>query len=70
MVLGTLAEPKVPRRAGTTPRINNFHLKEKGGVGMGEISPGGRNDNEYCLVCCVLRYWLRDCSWNLSYPAM
>ena len=56
MVLGTFAETKGPRRAGAKPRINNFHLKERGGVGMGEISlillrrsfggQGGRNDKQ------------------------
>ncbi len=65
MVLGTLAETKVSRRAGTKPRINNFHLKEKGGVGMGEISlkacpeqsRRGRNDKQVGVDMTTSIFW-------------
>ena len=57
MVLGTFAETKVPRRAGAKPRINNFHLKEKGGVGMGEISLKGRNDKQVGVDMTTSIFW-------------
>lgn len=43
--IGVHGEIKKFIKVGFRPCINNFQVKEKGGLGMGEISPEGRNDN-------------------------